>query len=109
MTKRTRVHTPTPPTSPTDEVYGPLQPGDFTPCCDEPAERDPFGKSLCSGEHGYTHACPHCGQCYGADGKAAGHWTYGWGSPRRKLLRHQRTSDAQAERRFALNQASSRC
>jgi hypothetical protein len=72
--------------------------GDLTPCCNEPATRDPIGLSLCSGRNGYTHACPNCGQCYGIDGKAAGHWTYDWGKPRRKLKRHERTSDAQAEK-----------
>jgi hypothetical protein len=50
--------------------------GDLTPCCDAPAKHDPIGLSLCSGNHGYTFVCPHCGLLYGIDGMQADGWGY---------------------------------
>jgi hypothetical protein len=66
-----------------------LKVGDPTPCCGEPAARDPIGQSLCSGEHGYTHLCPWCGQLYGGDGEKAGGWGYWTGRTPRKRLRRK--------------------
>jgi hypothetical protein len=60
-----------------------LKTGDLTPCCDKPAVRDPIGLSLCSGEHGYSFMCSHCGLIYAGDGMQADGWGYTTGgSPR---------------------------
>jgi hypothetical protein len=53
-----------------------LNTDDLTPCCDEPAVRDPVGLSLCSGKNGYSFMCPRCGLLYAGDGMQADGWGY---------------------------------